>query len=143
MKHYEVVGAVLCQNGRILGMQRGPGKNPETEYKYEFPGGKIEPGETGPHALERELREEMDLDVTVAENDYYATSDYEYGCFSVSLHVYICRVTDPVFRCREHIGFKWLSREELLSVDWAPADYPILMKMLREPDLPFLKKEGA
>ena len=80
MKHLDVVGAVIEYGGRILCMQRGVGKNAETSLKFEFPGGKVEPGESYPRALMRELSEEMDIDVQISEDDQHS---YENGTWLI------------------------------------------------------------
>lgn len=129
MKHFHVVGAIIECGGKILCMQRPGGKYPSTNYKWEFPGGKIEPGETGPQALMRELREEMDFRVDVHEEDYFATVHHVYPEFELTMDTYLCRVTDPVFIRREHLDHRWLAPADMPALDWAAADYPIVEKL--------------
>lgn len=81
MKQLEVVAAILTYHGKILCMERGKGTYSYVSYKYEFPGGKIEPGEARHEAIERELREEMDVDVTVKESDLFMTVQHDYPDF--------------------------------------------------------------
>ena len=126
MKHYEVVAAVIECKGKILCMQRGKAKYEYVSYKYEFPGGKVEVGEENHIALSRELREEMDLDVTIREKDYLLTVDHSYPDFAITMHTYLCKVSTPDFVMKEHVDFKWLSVSELDSLDWAEADKPIV-----------------
>ena len=133
MKHYEVVAAVIEYENKILCMQRGKAKFEYVSYKYEFPGGKVEAGEENHIALSRELREEMDLDVVIGEEDYLLTVDHTYPDFLITMHAYLCKVTTPNFVMKEHIDFKWLPVNELDSLDWAEADKPIVE---------FLKKRG-
>ena len=126
MKHYEVVAAVIEFENKILCMQRGKAKFDYVSYKYEFPGGKVEAGEENHIALSRELREEMDLDVTISEKDYLLTVDHTYPDFAITMHAYLCKVDTPDFVMKEHVDFKWLSVSELDSLDWAEADNPIV-----------------
>ena len=126
MKHYEVVAAVIEYENKILCMQRGKAKFEYVSYKYEFPGGKVETGEENHVALSRELREEMDLDVVIGEEDYLLTVDHTYPDFLITMHAYLCKVDTPDFVMKEHVGFKWLSPNELDTLDWAEADKPIV-----------------
>ena len=126
MKHYEVVAAVIEYKDKILCMQRGEAKYDYTSYKYEFPGGKVEASEENHIALSRELREEMDLDVVIGEEDYLLTVDHTYPDFAITMHAYLCKVDTPDFVMKEHIDFKWLSAGELDTLDWAEADMPIV-----------------
>ena len=126
MKHYEVVAAVIEYEDKILCMQRGKAKFEYTSYKFEFPGGKVEAGEEKHIALVRELSEEMDLNVTISENDYLLTVDHTYPDFAITMHAYLCKVNTPDFVMKEHVDFKWLSVCELDSLDWAEADKPIV-----------------
>ena len=93
MKHLEVVGAVIQYDGKILCMQRGAGKYDYVSYKYEFPGGKVEAGETHPEALMRELREEMNFDVSITEEDYLTTVNHRYPDFEITMYCYLCHVS--------------------------------------------------
>lgn len=131
MKHYEVVAAVIKYNNKILCMQRNVGKFDYTSLKFEFPGGKIEQGEERHEALERELREEMDMQVSISEDDYLMTVKHTYPDFSITMHAFLCEVAKPDFVMKEHKSFVWLSKEELNTLDWAEADIPIY-KFLQE-----------
>ncbi len=126
MKQLVVVGGIIEYNGKILCMQRNKGKYDYTSYKYEFPGGKLEEGETYPQALMRELREEMDMKVFVEEKDYIAEVFHEYPDFSIHMKCYICKPETDRFIRKEHINHVWLKPEELDSLDWAEADKPIV-----------------
>ena len=97
MKHLEVVAAILEYKGKILCMERGKGKYDYVSFKYEFPGGKIEPGEAKHTAIERELREEMDVHVTVKEEDLYMTVNHTYPDFSITMHAFMCHLDKPDF----------------------------------------------
>lgn len=132
MKQHEVVAAIIIYEGRILCMQRNKGKYDYVSYKYEFPGGKIEAGETQMAALERELREEMALNVHIEKQDFFMTVEHTYPDFAIKMHSYICKVETPEFIRKEHVDHKWLKVEELMTLDWAPADIPIVEKLQKE-----------
>jgi len=127
--HLHVVGAIIEYDGRVLCMQRGKGKYPSTDYKWEFPGGKIEPGETGPQALMRELREEMDLDIQITEDDYFTSTHYVYPEFEITMDCYLCHAGSPSFKRKEHIDHRWLLPQEVKTLDWAAADWPVVEKL--------------
>ena len=126
MKHYEVVAAVIEHDGKILCMQRDKGKYDYISYKFEFPGGKVEPGEDNHTALERELREEMDMDISISESDYLMTVNHTYPDFAITMHTSLCRLAKPEFRVKEHIDSKWMLPEKMADLDWAEADRPIV-----------------
>ena len=126
MKHYEVVAAVIEFENKILCMQRDKGKFDYVSYKFEFPGGKVEAGEENHTALERELNEEMDMNVSISEDDFLLTVEHTYPDFSISMHTYLCKVDKPDFVMKEHISFEWLTVDELDKLDWAEADKPIV-----------------
>lgn len=128
MKHYDVVAAVICHGDKILCMQKGRTRFGYTSYKYEFPGGKIEQGETPRQALHRELIEEMDYDVKVGRE--IITVSHEYPDFSISLTAFECDVTSTDFRMNEHIASRWCTKEELSLLDWAAADIGIVKALL-------------
>lgn len=128
-KHLEVVAAILEYQGKILCMERGKGKYAYVSYKYEFPGGKIEPGEAKHTAIERELREEMDVHVQVKEEDLYATVQHEYPDFSITMYAFLCHLAKPDFVRKEHVDAKWLLPSDLPILDWAGADVPIMKKL--------------
>lgn len=129
MKHYEVVAAVIEHDSKILCMQRNLGKFDYTSYKFEFPGGKIEPGETRHEALERELREEMDMHISISEDDYLMTVEHTYPDFSITMNAFKCIVQNPDFIMKEHKSFQWLPVSEMSKLDWAAADIPIVKKL--------------
>ncbi|MDE5755539.1 MAG: (deoxy)nucleoside triphosphate pyrophosphohydrolase [Clostridia bacterium] len=123
-KTLQVVGAIIVKDGRILAVKRGENKNKAVAFKYEFPGGKIEQGETPQQALKRELLEEMNYDIEVGEE--FMSVSYEYDDVIVNLHTYLCRPLSDSYTLNEHIDDKWLLPKELMSIEWAPADYDII-----------------
>lgn len=130
MKHLEVVAGIIEYDDLILCMQRPVGKYDYVSLKYEFPGGKVEPGESNSEALRRELMEEMEMKVSVSEEDYFMSVTHEYPDFEITMHSYICKVDSQSFIRKEHVDHKWLTISELSTLDWAPADKPIVKKLM-------------
>jgi len=130
VKHIEVVAAIILNQNKILCMQRPKSDKIYISCKYEFPGGKIEAGETKTEALMRELYEEMKLSVDISEEDFFMTVNHAYPDFELTLHCYICRVDTPEFVRQEHIDHKWVPPADLLKLDWAGADLPIVEKLM-------------
>lgn len=128
MKHYQVVAAVILYEGKYLCMQKGATKYTYTSHKFEFPGGKIEPGETPQEALVRELREEMDYEVSVERE--LVTVHHQYPDFSLDLTAFLCRASSTEFSLKEHASFCWATKEELPLLDWAAADVGIVETLL-------------
>ena len=127
MKRIEVVAAVIQHGGQTLCVQRGPAKFDYIHHKFEFPGGKVEPDETGEQAIMRELKEELCTDIPIAE--YFMTVEHSYPDFHITMHAYLCPVENRDIELTEHIDAKWLSLEELSALDWAAADVPIVNKL--------------
>lgn len=121
-KRIHVVGAVFERDGKIMAAQRGPGRS--LEGFWEFPGGKIEDGETPQETLARELREELLTDAEVGE--FIARSEHDYDFGTVILDAYFCTIIGDEPQLTEHQAIRWLSRDELFDVEWAPADIPII-----------------
>jgi 8-oxo-dGTP diphosphatase len=130
MKTLEVVAAIILYGNEILCTLRPAGKYPYISYKFEFPGGKIEPGESRVEALKRELKEELDMDVNIEEKDYFMSVTHKYPDFEITMHGYICRVKTKNLTRKEHIDHKWLTKDQLLSLDWAAADIPFVEKIM-------------
>lgn len=130
MKIKEVVAAIIMYNDEILCMQRGLSKYSYLSYKYEFPGGKVEDGETYVEALQRELIEEMDLSVTINEANHFMTVQHTYPDFTITMHSYICFVPSRAFVQKEHVAHQWLKKEELRNLEWAAADWPMVQKLM-------------
>ena len=119
-KHYKVVAAVIEVDGKVLCMQRGVTRYSYTSHLWEFPGGKVEPGETPEQALHRELMEEMDLDVEVHE--HLATVTHHYPDFTITLAAYRCTADTNEFTMREHAASRWLPWQDLTTLSWCAAD---------------------
>ena len=127
MKRITVVAAAIENKGRFLCMQRAENKYEYISKKYEFPGGKVEDGETEEEALKREILEELSLDVEVTQR--IIEVDHSYPDFSISLHAYQCSSQTQNITLHEHIDYKWLKTEDLNQLDWAAADIPIVSKI--------------
>lgn len=119
-KHYNVVAAVIEVDGKVLCMQRGVTRYSYTSHLWEFPGGKIEEGETPEQALHRELLEEMALEVEVHE--HLATVTHDYPDFTITLAAYRCTAATRDFIMREHASSRWLPWDKLMKLDWCAAD---------------------
>lgn len=123
-RRIEVVAAIIHEDGKIFATQRGYGNY---RHKWEFPGGKIEPGESPEEALAREIREELETEVRVGE--FVGTVEYEYPEFYVSMRCYLCTIVSGDLTLVEHESAKWLDRNNLFSVDWLPSDLEIIEKL--------------
>ena len=121
MKVVKVVAAIIAQEGKIFATQRGYG---EFKDGWEFPGGKIEEGETPQQALVREIQEELDTEVEVG--DLLGTVEYDYPTFHLSMQCFLCRIKSGSLNLKEHEAARWLAEDELDSVDWLPADIEVL-----------------
>ena len=124
MKTIEVVAAIIIHNDQIFATQRGYG---EFKDGWEFPGGKMEPGETPQQALVREIREELDTEIEVGE--LVETVEYDYPNFHLIMHCFLCTIRSGDLVLKEHEAAKWLAKEELYSVDWLPADVKVVEKI--------------
>jgi 8-oxo-dGTP diphosphatase len=124
-KNIHVVGAVIWRDGKILCAQRGATKT--LAYKWEFPGGKIERGESLEEALIREIQEEMNCDIDVGEQVEHTVHEYEFGI--VHLTTFHCELVNGNLKLTEHIDIKWLEPKDLHTLDWAPADIPAIQKL--------------
>ena len=124
MKTIRVVAAVILQNGKIFATQRGYG---EWKDGWEFPGGKIETGETQEAALKREIQEELDTEILVKER--IDTIEYYYPNFHLSMDCFWCEIVSGKLELKEHEAARWLTKESLDSVDWLPADQALIEKI--------------
>ena len=128
MKTIEVVASIIVENDKILCVQRGENKKDYIAYKYEFPGGKVEENETKEAALIREIQEELNVKINILQD--FLTVDYTYPDFRLIMHSYICSCENIEINLTEHVDYKWLHKTELLSLDWAAADIPIVNKLM-------------
>lgn len=124
MKTVEVVAAIIIENDKILCTQRNLSKLDYISYKWEFPGGKVEAGETEEEAIKREIIEELDLEIFDLKK--YITVDHTYPDFRIIMHSYKAHCKNKEPNLKEHVAHKWLSKEELGILDWAQADVPIV-----------------
>ena len=124
MKIVRVAAAVIIDKGRVFATQRGYG-----EYKdgWEFPGGKIEPGETPEEAIVREIMEELDADIEPFK--LIDTVEYDYPGFHLSMACYLCRLKSENIVLKEHEAERWLDKSSLYDVEWLPADLGLIEKI--------------
>ncbi len=130
MKTLHVVAAIIIQENKVFATQRGYGEHKD---KWEYPGGKVEPGESAEAALIREIKEELDADITVTS--LLTTVEYDYPDFHLSMDCFVAELKEgSKLKLKEHEAAKWLSFEELYSVDWLPADVEVVKAILRTRD---------
>lgn len=129
MKSISVVAAIIEKDGHIFATQRGYG-----DYKdwWEFPGGKIEPGETPEEALKREIREELDTEIEVGE--HLITVEYDYPKFHLVLDCYMCSVVSGELTLLEHEAAKWLPVDDMWQVKWLAADIEVIRAIEKRGD---------
>lgn len=123
-KRIEVVAAIIFDQERVFATQRGYG---EFKDGWEFPGGKMEQGETPQQALVREIKEELETEIEVGE--LLETVEYDYPAFHLTMHCFICTIKSGDLVLKEHEAAKWLTKETLNSVDWLPADKGLIEKI--------------
>lgn len=121
MKTIKVVAAIIIEDGKVFVTQRGYG---DFKGGWEFPGGKVEPDETPQEALAREIREELETEIEVEE--LLDTVEYDYPKFHLSMDCFICKIKSGDLLLKEHKAAKWLTKENLYSVDWLPADLRVI-----------------
>lgn len=124
MKRIEVVAAIIRKGDHIFATQRGYG---DWKDWWEFPGGKIEPGETHEKALVREISEELSTLIEV--DKFLCTVEYDYPTFHLTMHCYFCSLQSEALHLNEHEAARWLTKEELNSVNWLPADVQVVDKI--------------
>ena len=124
MKTIEVVAAIIIKDGQVFATQRGYG---EFQGWWEFPGGKMEAGESPQEALKREINEELDADIQV--NELLETVEWDYPNFHLTMHCFICNLLSESLHLNEHEAATWLTHETLRSVKWLPADEILLDKI--------------
>lgn len=135
MKTIEVVAAIIRKGDKIFATQRGYG-----DFKdwWEFPGGKMEPGETPEEALVREIREELDTEIRV--DKFLYTVDWDYPKFHLTMHCFMSSLLNEAIHLNEHEAARWLDKDEIYSVNWLPADemlLPMIVAELESVDTPY------
>jgi len=125
---YIVTAAAIIRDGKVLIAQRQPGSH--MEYKWEFPGGKLEPDETPEECIIREIKEEMDIDIEV--DDIYKVVKFKYEEKDILLLCYLCRIIKGDGKAIECNDFKWVANDELTGFDFVPADLPIVEKLIND-----------
>ena len=124
MKKIEVVAAIIEKKNQFLATQRGYG---EFKGMWEFPGGKVEPGENKQDALLREIEEELNVNILIKQ--YLCTVDYQYPTFHLTMHCYICKIDQGDIILYEHLAAKWLIADELNQLEWLPADIDVVKQL--------------
>ena len=124
MKTIRVVAAIIVHEDKVFATQRGYG---EFKGGWEFPGGKIEEGETPQEALVREIKEELNVEIEVGE--LLDVVEYDYPNFHLSMDCFICKIKSGDLVLNEHEAAKWLTKETLDSVEWLPADLGLIEKL--------------
>ncbi len=128
MKQVHVAAAVIIREGKILCVQRGENKLEYISKKWEFPGGKVELGEELNTTIKREILEELKLQISVRE--FLIQVNHEYPDFKLKMDTFVCEIESGEPVLTEHLDYKWLSKNDLLQLDWAAADVPIVEKLL-------------
>ena len=123
-----VAGIIENENGEYLCSLRDKGKYEYVSYKWEFPGGKLEAGETNEQALARELMEELNIKVQIG--DFFYQVEHEYPDFFLHMAVYKCKLVSHDLQMNVHKDLKWLKPSEMLDLDWAAADLPVVQKFV-------------
>jgi len=132
----DVTCALIEENGKVLAAQRGP--RMRMPFKWEFPGGKINPGETAEDCIIREIREELGVDIQI--RTLLPPSSHSYPDLRIRLHPFICRITRGHIVLAEHRAVQWTSHDQLLTLDWAEADVAVVRSYLHHRTA---TKEGA
>ena len=125
MKIIEVVAAIIIKDGQVFATQRGYG---EWKGWWEFPGGKMEPGESPQEALKREIREELEAEITVGQ--LLETVEWDYPAFHLTMHCFVCTLVSEDMHLNEHEAAAWLTKETLQTVKWLPADEGLMPKII-------------
>ena len=129
MQSIQVVAAVISREGKVLCVQRDEHEKEHVSLKWEFPGGKVEVGESREEALVREIREELSVDIEVLE--FLMTVEHTYPDFHLTMHVFGCVLDQGEITLNEHVAHKWLSIDELDQLDWAAADVPVVKSLMQ------------
>ena len=131
MKSIEVVAAIIRKEDKVFATQRGYG---DWKDWWEFPGGKMEAGETPEQALIREIREELSTEIRV--DKFLCTIEWDYPAFHLTMHCYICSLLTEALHLNEHEAARWLDKDSIRQVQWLPADDQLLPLIERELDAP-------
>jgi len=129
LKKIQVVAAIIYHENKILCVQRGYSKYDYINQKFEFPGGKVEKGETNEEALIREIKEELEMEIS--DLNFLIKVEHTYPDFHISMNCYECKSNSKDLTLHEHIDYKWLDKSELESLDWAAADVPVVNKLIQ------------
>lgn len=124
MKTIDVVAAVIMDNDKVFATQRGYG---DFKDGWEFPGGKVEPGEALEDALVREIREELETRIRV--DAFLCTVEHDYPKFHLTMHCFLCSILEGELTLTEHEAARWLGKDEIWSVDWLPADVDVVKRL--------------
>ena len=124
MKRIEVVAAVIQHQNKILAVQRGPAKYAYISQKWEFPGGKMEEGESQEQTIRREIKEELSMEIQPIR--HLLSHTHHYPDFSIELHTWLCTPLSDEVQLNEHQAFVWLDAKDLKELDWAEADVAVV-----------------
>ncbi len=127
MKTIKVVAAIILHDNQIFATERGYG---DFKGGWEFPGGKVEPGESPEEALVREIKEELDMEIEVG--GLFETVEYDYPQFHLSMDCFLCKIKSGSPVLKEHAAARWLTKEKLDSVAWLPADSDVVRRLMTE-----------
>lgn len=127
MKQISVVAAVIRHHDLYLCVRRGPAKYDYIANKWEFPGGKVESGETNEEAILREIKEELKMDIKI--QSFLMTVSHTYPDFHLTMDTFLCETSSKELTLTEHQDFLWLPKDKLSNLDWAAADLPIVAKL--------------
>jgi 8-oxo-dGTP diphosphatase len=130
MKSIEVVAAIIIRNKKVLAVQKGKAKFDYISYKWEFPGGKVESGETLEQAISREILEE--LNINIVPKKLLLTVKHTYPDFNLTMHCFICDYHDGDIHLTEHIKLDWLEYDDLKTLNWAEADIPVVDALIHK-----------
>lgn len=130
MKYYEVATAIIINDDKILCLQGNANKYQDMSQKFQFPGVEIEKDETNEQALVRELMEEFESKIEV-ENEFLTVS-HQYPDYKLTTHSFICKPSINEFVLKDHTNYKWLTNNDLETLQWAPADLPIVQKLMQQ-----------